>query len=114
MFLAESIAYVVYPASLQCAACGLTQFHSPLAVKKHVLRLEVTVDDPLLVAAVHRLTDLIQHLEDELCVAEQSNTLCGQTVVRQEPILVWVSLLQAKNGLPRGNSTYHSFSKAHF
>lgn len=48
----------------------LTQFHSPLAVKKHVLGLEVTVDDSLLVAAVHCLTDFIQHLEDELCVAK--------------------------------------------
>ena len=57
-------------ASQQCAVSWLTQFHSPLAIKKHVFGLEVTVDDSLLVAAIHCLTDFIQHLEDELCVAK--------------------------------------------
>ena len=41
------------------SVCLLTKFHPPLAVEEHVLWFEVSVDDPLLVTAIHRLTYLI-------------------------------------------------------
>ena len=48
------------------SVCLLTEFYPSLAVKEHILWFEVSVDDPLLMTAVHRLTYLIQHLENEL------------------------------------------------
>ena len=41
------------------SVCLLTEFHPSLAVKEHILWFEVTVDDSLLMTAVHRLTYLI-------------------------------------------------------